>query len=210
MTHLKPRSATVTLYQGDDMDRLAELQRKVELAQRIAQNGAGNARMDDAPEDGDPTPLKDAQAAFDAFVDEAAARALSIEIRTIGRRRFRDLVAEHPPRMVEKKAAPPAEGEAAAEPKAPEMVEHDEDAGWGINTETFPLALLCFRDEGTVTIAQPDFATKADVQRFVDDELNEGDFDQLWQASYLLNRTPSQDPKGLVYSLSASLSTDET
>lgn len=211
MTHLKPRSATVTLYQGDDMDRLAELQRRVTMAERIAEN------KDSATRFGDDNPsVGEAKAAFDAFVDEAAERALSIEIRTIGREFFRDLLAQHPPRMVEKKAAPPAEGEEAA---APEMVEHEDDAGWGVNTETFPVALLTFRKlveydddepELVVTIGQPEFKTEAKVRRFVNRELSEGDSDQLWQAAYLLNRTPTQDPKAFVHSMSGSLSTVET
>jgi hypothetical protein len=207
MTHLKPRSATVTLYQGDDMDRLAALQRAVGLAERIAENGKSAARLGDVNQS-----VSEAQAAFDAFVDEAAERALTVEIRSIGRRRFRDLIAEHPPRMVKRKVTQERTlGEAEAPPPVdgPDEVEHEDDAGYGVNTETFPMALLCYRDGDTVTIAQPEFATKADVQRFVDDELAEGDYDQLWIAAYMLNRSPSRDPKALVYS-TGSPSTDET
>lgn len=211
-THLKARSATVTLYQGDDMDRLAQLRRAAEIAANIAQANEGTARMGD-----DDSSVADAQRAFDAFVDEAAERALQVRLESIGREFFRDLIAQHPPRMVPKKVAPPAEGESAGEP---EMVEHDEDAGYGVNTETFGKALLTFRrtvedgdePELVATIALPEFKTEAAVRRFVDRELSEGDFDQLWIAAYFLNRSPSSDPKvaGFGTSPTGSLSTDET
>lgn len=221
--HLKPRSATVVLYQGDDMDRLAELKRKVDLAERMLEQALADAADrparvgDDAAENVVAAREAKAQseAEFDAFVDEAAERALSIEIHTIGREFFRDLVAAHPPRLVPKPVAPPADGEDAP---APEMVEHEDDAGWGVNAETFPVALLTFRkmdEEGdepelVTTIAQPEFKTEAKVKRFVNRELSEGDFDRLWQAAYLLNRTPTQDPKAFVHSMNGSPSTDET
>lgn len=186
MTHLKPRSTTVLLYQGDDMDTLAHLKRKLDLAKSQAQRRetSGAARMDDAG-DGEDTTVAEAQREYDAAVDAAADRALEVEIQDIGRRRFRDLIEAHPPRMVN--SEPDAEGKTV-------QVMHDEDAGWGINTATFPEALLTFRDDDRMTIAQPAFKNKAEVQAFVDDELSAGDFDDLWAAAFMINRSPSADP----------------
>jgi hypothetical protein len=193
--HLKPRSTVVVLYQGDDMDQLAHLKRRVDIAQRRADSGSSAARFGDDDES-----ATAAQAAYDAFVDEAAERALEIELRSIGRRRFRDLLAEHPPRMVE--SEPDEDGKT-------KPVVHEDDAAFGVNTEAFPLALLCYRDGDAVTLARPEFASKSDLQRFVDDELADGDFDQLWIAAHMLNRSPSADPKAHA-SISGSQSTPAT
>jgi hypothetical protein len=220
MTHLKPSSTIVVLYQGDDMAELADLSRRVEIARRIVavqtvertgteRAGDGDASLDGARED-----LAAAEAAYDEFVDVAAERALEVEIHAIGREFFRDLVAEHRPRMVERKAPPLAEGEA---PAAPEMVEHEDDEHWHINTETFPAALLTFRrrdedgdePELVATIARPEFSTDAKVKRFVNRELSEGQFETLWQAAYFLNRSPVADPKALRHSMSSSASISE-
>lgn len=184
-THLKPRSATVVLYQGDDMDTLAELRRRVDLAERQAEQRSGTERAGD-----DDMSVSEAKNAFDAFVDAAAERALEVEIRSIGRRRFRDLVLEHPPRMVD--AEPDADGKVV-------QVEHEDDQGYGVNVDTFARALLTYRDGEHVTIAHPEFPSKAAVEAFVDDELAEGDFDKAWTGAFFLNRAPSADPKMLAY-----------
>lgn len=170
--HLKPRQATVVLYQGDDMDRLAELNRAAEQAIGGNRNDAGAAESE----------------AFNAFLAEAAERAVEVVIQSIGRRRWRDLVVAHPPRMVE--SAPDEQGKTT-------LVEHDDDVQWGVNTETFSRALLLFADEEQRTIALPAFDTEAELVAFVDDELPEGDFERLWIAAFTLNATPSRSPKAL-------------
>lgn len=204
--HLKPRSTTVVIYQGDDMERLAELNRRVLIAKRNAEQRTGTERRGD-----DDQSVTDAEAAYDTFVDEAAARALEIELHHIGRRRFRDLILEHPPRVVPRKvdAERTVGEETPAQATGPAEVEHEDDEGWHINTETFSRALLCYRDNEIVTIARPEFATKTDIERFIDDDLADGDYDGLWQAAYFLNRSPSSDPKVLRSTLD-SPSTDET
>ena len=96
MSTLKPRTATIPIYQGDDAERLAELRMAVAVAERQAMQSNGAPRRGG---DSDPAEaIKAAQAAYDAFVDEAAERAVEVVVRSIGRRRFRDLVAAHPPR----------------------------------------------------------------------------------------------------------------
>lgn len=215
MTHLKPRSATKVLYQGDDMPRLAELKRAVDVAKWRLDNTeeqvAGQAARegDDVAESvvAARKAYTDAQAAYDTAVDEAAERAIEVVIHDIGRRRFTNLVAAHPPREVD--SEPDDKGETR-------KVTHPDDEGWDVNTETFGRALLVYRGEQGdepgrfVTIAQPAFQSARDVEDFVDDELSDGDFSQLWQAAYFLNRGPSADPKAFVGSMSAFLSTDET
>lgn len=169
-TRLKPRSATVVLYQGDDMARLAELK-------RAADHAAGGSRTDDGA---------DEKAAYDAFVDEAAERAVEVVIQSIGPKRWQNLVLEHPPRMVE--SDPDKEGQT-------KMVEHDDDYTDGVNTLTFPRALLMYAEGPFVTITSPEFTDEADRAEFVDDEIAEGDFERLWRLAWDLNTARSRDPK---------------
>lgn len=196
MTHLKPRSATKVLYQGDDMSQLAELKRAVDVAKRRASLD-GAARIGDA---GEPAEVTEAQKAFDEFLGEAADRALTVVLQSIGRRRFRDLVAAHPPRQVD--SDPDDEGKT-------HKVEHPDDAGYGVNTETFATALLAYRDGDFVTIAEPKLSV-SELERFVDDELADGDYEQMWVDAYMLNRGPSGDPKLFAGSTNGSPSSDET
>lgn len=170
---LKPRTTTVTIYHGDDMERLAELRRAVDRAERAVE-AAGPLRG------GDPIPSADsAKDAYDAFVDEAAGRAVEVRLTAIGRARWRDLVAEHPPR-VEK-----VDGKEQT---------IESDAGFEVNTDTFPLALLTFnRDDARTTEVED--VSFADLVDFLTNECSEGDFETLWTTAYWLNRAPGQDPR---------------
>lgn len=190
MPNLKPRTTSVVIYQGDDLDRLAELRRAAEQAKRIVAEAkkSGTARMGDEEDD---QPAKDA---YDTFVEEAAERALIVQLRSIGRTRFRKLLAAHPPRMVE------ADGK---------QVAHEDDTGYEVNTETFPDALLRYNTDGIRTIVNPELTDKAGYDEFLDEEVAEGDFDSLWVAAYWLNRAPGADPKASRYSID-SPSSDET
>jgi hypothetical protein len=200
MTHLKPRSATKVLYQGDDMARLAELARAVSIAKRQAEEHTGAERGGDTFTGA----VTEAQRAYDEAVDEAATRAIEVTFQSIGRRRFAEIVEKHPPRMVPKKDETGAEVEGVE-------VEDPNDESWGVNTETFPRALLTFRDGDYVTLAEPKFGSAREVEDFIDDELAEGDYDELWIAALMLNRSPSADPKALRGpSMNGSPSTDET
>ncbi len=193
MSILKPRTATVPIYQGDDLERLADLRRTAEHAQRVVDE---QARSGAPRRVGEEIASADAEkAAYDAFVAEAAERAVSVELRALGRKAFRELVADHEPRQVKDD-----EGK---------DVDHEDDAGWGVNTETFPMALLAYSDGEVRTITAPDFPSSAKVREFLDDEISEGDFDRLWQTAYYLNRAPGADPKASRYS-AASQSSDST
>lgn len=188
MSTLKPRTATIPIYQGDDSERLAELRMAVAIAERQATQSTGPRRG------GDPAPSEDvkaAQAAYDAFVDEAAERAVEVVVRAIGRRRFRDLLAEHPARKVKDDKG--------------EEVTHEDDAEYEVNAETFPPALLTFAEsgeEGVRTIIGPDDVLKSPtaLRDFLDDDLTEGDYRKIFAVAYWINRTPGSDPKELRYS----------
>lgn len=191
MPNIKPRAAEVVIYQGDDLAHLAELRQAAETAQRIVDRHRtavedGNARFGDAPS------AEAEKAAYDEFVAEAAERALTVEVRAIGRRRFRDLLEEHPPRKVKVKRT-----EDGREREVEE--DHPDDASYGVNLVTFSEALLTYVDDGVRTITAPEFGSRKAVQAFLDDDLSEGDFDTLFMTAYFLNRGSSGDPKGTVY-----------
>lgn len=176
-TTIKPRTASVVIYQGDDLERLAELRRDVDVAER-AEEGRGRRIGDDSG-------AQEARDAFDAFVDEAAERAVEVEVTALKRRQFRSLMAEHPPRKVA--------GEDGQET-------HPDDAGFDVNVETFAEAFL------PLSITAPTFDTPADRDDFLDG-LSDGDYERIFATAYWLNRTPGGDPKAARYS-PASLSSD--
>ena len=210
MSHLTPRTTTVLIYHGDDLARLSELRRDADVAERIAKEAVNEAERAGSANlrGGDADPVAEARKAFDAavkpkrdaydaFVAEASGRALEVVLQMIGKRRFKELVLAHPPRMVSKQEA--VEG---GEPKTVEVV-HEDDALFGVNTETLPTALLTYvdpEDTAVRTITAPEFSGTRECLAFVDDELSEGDFDKLWVAAFLLNRTPGADPKASLFS----------
>lgn len=193
---LKPRTATVVLYQGDDMERLAELRRDADAAEYQARADLQSAAR--APlREGDEQPLEafraavqPAREALNAFVDEAADRAVEIRLQAIGSTRFAELLLAHPPRKVQ------VDGK---------TVDHEDDAAFAdylshfgildgaVNTATFPKALLKHR-EGRRTIIDPDLS-EDELAEFLDEECSEGDIDAMWRPAYLLNRAVAVDPK---------------
>jgi hypothetical protein len=210
---LKPRTNTIPIYQGDDTERLSELRMAVAVAERQAEikrqqwsdSQGGPRRVGDKPavsaEDvqAADAAVQAAEDAFDAFVDEAAERAVEVVVRAIGRRRFRDLVAAHPQRMVK--------GDDGKESP------HPDDYGYGVNVETFAPALLGFAEageDGVRTILAPESATKSGkaLEDFLDDDLTDGDYEKVFQVAYWINRAPGSDPKELRYSPSISATSE--
>lgn len=167
MPELKPRTTTVVIYQGDDLDRLAELRRAVDVARRH------DAESEGARRGGDTLEAPVAEAAYDAFVDEAAERAVEVRLEAVGRKVFRNLIAEHPPREVE------VDGKS---------VPHEDDALYEVNVESFPDALL------PLSLRAPEFASEVERTRFLED-LSDGDFERLFNAAFWLNKAPGGDPK---------------
>lgn len=89
MTKLKPRTTTVTLFQGDDFDRERELRGVVEAAVMADSN---TRRMND------PDTVSVAADAYDAFVKDATTRGETIPLAMLPRGVWREMVAKHPPR----------------------------------------------------------------------------------------------------------------
>ena len=102
MTHVKPRTSAVTIYQGDDLETLADRvwpprssaagtnPPSASVPRRARPSTAkSEARAGDDEIVGTFEVCTDAQDAYDAFVDEAAERAVTVRVRLIGRSRFR-------------------------------------------------------------------------------------------------------------------------
>lgn len=89
-TSVTPRTAEVVIYQGDDLARIAELRRAVE----VAGANIGPARIGDTS----PSPAQAAAQEYDDFVTEAAERAVLVTLRQLPRKEWRELRAKHPPR----------------------------------------------------------------------------------------------------------------
>lgn len=190
-------TATIPIYDGDDQQRMAELRAAAQHATRVAEAQKSGARRLGDPV-ADPT---EAQAKFDAFVDEAAERAEPLSIQAIGRRRFRDLRMEHPPRKV-KRVVDEEERE----------VTHDDDLFYKLNTETFPMALLTYidPDDPTIrTVTSPEMPTRKALEKYFDDDLTEGIFEEAWTTAYFLNTATAADPKAVKFSANTQMS-DET
>lgn len=210
MSILKPRTAVIPIYQGDDAADLAELRMGVAIAERQLEQKRAllDSQQNRARRIGDPVAvtsdeiaaaegeIKAKQIAYDAGVDAAAERAVEVRVQAIGSRRFRDLVAAHPMRTVTDEQG--------------ETQPHEDDNEFGVDVSTFTSALLTYVDEGededdTIrTIVEPAAAVKTQkaLARFLDDEVSDGDLEKIFRAAYWINRSPGTDPKALRYSRS--------
>lgn len=179
MTSLSRPSVVVTLFQSEDLARIDELLEAVSSAVAQGATSKGPARV------GDDDPVAVAAQEHDDFVTEATERAEKVTVQALPRRKFRDLVAKHPPR----------EG-------------NEVDAKFGFNTDTFGDDLMPFVDDDEAsirTIIAPEFANKAATERFLDD-LSDGHFSQLYMAAIRKNREGSDAPKANLSSQLARIS----
>lgn len=90
-TTIKPRTASVTIFQGDYLDDIEHLRRKAEAAQEAESRSP--RMLAEVPE---------SQALIeqhDALVKEAEETAVTVKVRNLGRRQYHDLKVKHPPRL---------------------------------------------------------------------------------------------------------------
>lgn len=183
MTDLKPRTASVVIYQGDDLERLSELRREADIAERELEVGATSlARVGD-DDKVTPAQVAEKRLAYNAYVDEAAERAIIVTVEAMKRTPFRALMAEHGARE-----------------------KNDEDEAFGVNMDAFPEPFL---RESVVKVEIGDRELNLGQIRDLLDALPEGDFDRVFSTAYMLNRAPGGDPKESRYS-TASPSSVET
>lgn len=110
---MTPRTRTILLLQGEDQDRLDELEAEVEaLAPKKGQESAPKTL-----DEGDPHSA--AVAAAEEFAAEAEGRGVAVVVRAVGRKTWREFVAKNAPRP-----------------------DHDGDKAVGVNEDTFPDVLV--------------------------------------------------------------------
>lgn len=202
-----PRVTVPILADGDE-ETLRDLRRALMIAQRNAKANAGVPQRGGDPEsDADVTAAK---TAHDEFLDVAAERAEGWTLETIGHREFRELLKQHPPRTTTH----------TNDDGTTEEIVDPEDEKFGVNTETFPQALLLFVDPDDPeirTIAEIDidgenlaeevepaqhddqgkpiaFKHGVKVTRRVK-RLSAGHFNSLWTNALSLNELGVGDPK---------------
>lgn len=130
MTTIQPRQAVVTIYQGDFIDRIRHLERQALAA--VEAEGSAPRMLSEVPES------HRIAEEHDELVKEAEESAIHVRVQALGRRAWKALVAEHPPR----------EG-------------NDGDKTVGVNEETFQEALVA------VSIAEP-VMDEAGTTQFID------------------------------------------
>jgi len=170
-TTITPRTTVVTLLQGDDYDRIAELSAAVEQAATLAVTD-GQRRLGDAPE------VVDAAKAYDDFVAEAAERGVKVTLHALGRKAWGDLLKKHPVRQEE---STDSEGVVTTVPNAT-------DSAHGFNVETLGDELV------PASVAPGMFKTNAERDNFLDN-LSDGEFSRLYSAAVPLNQSAGADPK---------------
>lgn len=163
MTTFQPREATVTIYQGDYLDRLRHLEQRHKAALEAEAN---TTRLNsDIPES------VAIRTEYDAIKAEADETALDLSLFALGRKVWRGLVAEHPPRK-----------------------DNDSDDAMGVNEETFKDALV------PLALQYPDEHDRSGDEQIGEDELDrlsDIDFDRLYYSAFALNRAPATAPKAL-------------
>lgn len=104
--HLTPHTRTEILLQGEDEERLsdlrataAELRAKAEGLRRKAASTRADALLADSDEWAEAeAAAKAAEEAAEAFASEANERGVKVVMRHIGRKKWREIIAKHPPR----------------------------------------------------------------------------------------------------------------
>lgn len=155
-----PRAAIVALYQGTDSEQIAVLR---EAAERAAKDESKAPRLMHEESSAEALAAK-----HDEFVAEAKGRAIMVELRALGRKQWRALVAANPPR----------DG-------------NEDDQAVGVDEDKFSEALV------PASIATPAFERDADRDAFLD-SLSDAQFSKLYITAFALNRTVAADPKELL------------
>lgn len=171
---LKPTQICVPLFQGDDMRRVQEAFEAIEDAKRryatlatVAKTATGNRLGDgDGLEEARLEVLRLA-AEYDDLVNDAKTRAVAVVVEHLGRKQWRTLTVECPPR---------------------EGVKGDENLGF----DEEKMGDLLLMHEGT--IVEPAFPSVAAKQAWLD-KRSDAQFELLFNAAYTVNRGSLPDPK---------------
>lgn len=175
-----PRSAVVTIWTGDYLDRIRHIERQAEAAKEAAED-AGPRLASDVPE------YLELARQHDELVREAEKSAVHVTVQALPRKVWQALVAAHPPRTVEKNKV--SEQQARS------------DALSGVNDETFKDALVV---GGEIELNGKSVAYRSVVEPELTeddfDALSAVDFDRIYLTAFALNRGAVADPKASLVS----------
>lgn len=139
-TPIQPRSAIVTIYGGDYLDRIRHLERLAEAA-KDASDDEGPRLNSEVPE------YLELARQHDELVKEAEESALHVRVQALGRREWKALIAAHPPRTVK-------DGATEAQERS--------DALTGANDETLKDALVA------ASVIEPEGITPEELDQLSD------------------------------------------
>lgn len=170
---VEPAWRDVPLFQGSDAERIRQL--REDFTNVITT--AGPRRLTESP-------TLDAAKAYDDAVADALPRAVIARVQAVGRKVYRHLLAENPPR----------EG-------------NELDTARGFNCETMPDALLEYFDgkTGARSVTAPSFNSGDELVTWLD-SLSDGHFSALFEAAVETNEGGSPDPKASLTSRIAQVS----
>lgn len=166
------------LWHGEDKALVAEKAWAADNAEgrleRVKQDAKGKPQM---VGDADPTAAalkayNDAKREFDEAVEAVRHRATTVRVRALGRREWRDLLAED-----DNKARPGNE--------------QDAEEGW--NVDTFPDAAV------RAALVEPEFPSNSRRDQWLDNDVTPGEFDQIFELVKQATLGGSVDPKDLAY-----------
>lgn len=179
MPKLTRPTLDVVLFDGADIGKIEGLL----LAVKRAAASTASRRLGDIGE------LDAATQEYDEAVAEAVPRGVTLKIEALPRRRWRELVAEHPPR-------PDVKDEGG------EVVEsYPDDHALGFNFDSMADDLV------RACIAEGQFDSRGERDEFLDD-LSDGNFSRLYSAAIRLNQDGGPDPKVRLSSASARTSAE--
>lgn len=174
---IEPRIWKHTFLQGDDEETLRTLRAEADRLEREMERKAPRKGQSSEPRlMGEPDPYTEAKSRYeakaaeaDAFAAEAEPRGVTVVLRSVGRKRWRELVAANPPR----------EG-------------NEEDAKAGFNLDDFPEALVpaCITSLG----GEERSFSEGEMADFLD-SLTPAQFDLLATAAYQLHNNLGANPK---------------
>jgi hypothetical protein len=174
MAAIKPRTARVVIYQGDDLARLSELDDAVTRAEDALKRAERDKRTRLMHEADPVAPMRDecdrAKVERDAFAAEAEVRGVIVVMHALQRREWRALTGEHGPREGNKR-----------------------DDVLGVNMDTLPDVLLpkaICRDETCPICRDMEQAStiEGDTVDFLDSLSDYDYYDRLFLQAFAVNR----------------------
>ncbi len=166
MTEYDRITRPVTLLKSADRLRAQELLAEVDRFEMVKIQSAPLRQGDEIGV----SELREAEQAYDEFMDGAEERGRTIWVGNLDRKPYREMVARHAPRE-----------------------KNDDDAVYGFNYETMGDELVA------PCIVEGEFESESDRDQFLD-KLSQGDFAKFYAAAIVVNQGGGPDPKARISS----------